>query len=445
MPIEFQCPRCQAPLTVADSQAGQKQRCPTCQGKLRVPVPATSSSTAASIEFLCPRCQAPLTVPADSTGKKQRCPQCQGKLRVPAPTAGLTSAVIEFLCPRCQAAMRVPGEATGTKQYCPKCGGKVRVPAPSLPAASDTAAGTIAQAAASPADKFHSQQSAELQNAATDLEDDDVPEGIPAMRASHHINLAGVLFPLACVGILAAVAAFLLHTPEPKLEGTLESERLTDLEFGPFRLDNEFLGKPVREARETFNNLESEPIRAASTILMLEFQGSKAGISIVIQPGDGSEFCRVDPRQDRHLAKYLDKEKDRFEAARNQQLSESVPEFLKAVENRSESQRDRPDLAEFRNAVGLPAICRGFGLQVQAVIDRQAYPCVHEDAEGALYFSLPLGTREFELTGRENPPKASRNDAPFSGRYKILVAKEPVTVNKEIPDPKKKIRKLLRE
>jgi hypothetical protein len=236
-----------------------------------------------------------------------------------------------------------------------------------------------------------------------------------------------------------------LHKPEPKLDGTLAGERLTDLELGPFRLDNGFLGKPVRDAREAFSSLESEPIRAVSTMLMLEFQGSPAGIDVVIQAGDGSEFYRVDPQQDRSLAKYLGHKKDRFEAVRNRQLAEAVPEFLEAVEKRAESERARPDLAEFRNAVGLAAICRGFGLQVEAAIGRQAYPCVHEDADGYLYFSLPLGTQEFELTGRETLPKASRDNPPFAGRYNVVVVNEPVTVNKEAPDPKKKIRKLLRE
>jgi hypothetical protein len=280
---------------------------------------------------------------------------------------------------------------------------------------------------------------------APDPDDEDVLEGILSSRTARPLNLAGVLFPVVCVGILAAVAAWLLHKPEPKLEGTLTGERLTDFEFGPFRLDNSFLGRPVRDAREAFSNLESEPIRAASEMLTLEFQGSPAGIGIVIQPGAGSEFYRVDPRQDRRLAKYLEKEKDRFEAARNQQLSDSVPAFLQAVEKRAESERDRPDLAEFRNAVGLAAICRGFGLQVQAAIGRQAYPCVHEDADGSLYFSLPQGTQEFELTARESSPGVSKNDAPFPGRYKVVVAEEPVTVNKEASDPKKKVRKLLRE
>jgi hypothetical protein len=280
---------------------------------------------------------------------------------------------------------------------------------------------------------------------APDRDDEDVLEGIPATRAARSFNLVGVLFPLACVGILAAVAAWLLHKPEPKLEGTLTDERLTDFEFGPFRLDDSFLGRPLREAREAFSSLESDPLRAASELLTLEFYGSPAGIGIVIQPGAGSEFYRVDPRQDRRLAKYLEKENARFEAVRKQQLASSVPAFLEAVEKRAESERDRPDLAEYRNAVGLAAICRGFGLQVQAAIDRQAYPCVHEDADGFLYFSLPQGTEEFELTARESSAKASKNQAPFPGRYRVVVAGEPVAVNKEAPDAKKKVRKLLRE
>jgi len=55
--------------------------------------------------------------------------------------------------------------------------------------------------------------------------------------------------PLACVAVLAAVAAWLLHKPEPKLEGALTGERLTDIEFGPTIVDNRYLGKPKHEAR----------------------------------------------------------------------------------------------------------------------------------------------------------------------------------------------------
>ena len=43
MAIEFQCPRCGAGLHVPNSAAGDKQRCPKCQGMLRVPLPEFES------------------------------------------------------------------------------------------------------------------------------------------------------------------------------------------------------------------------------------------------------------------------------------------------------------------------------------------------------------------------------------------------------------------
>jgi hypothetical protein len=272
-----------------------------------------------------------------------------------------------------------------------------------------------------------------------------VPEGIPAIVAARHNPLPGLLLPVACVAILAGIGAWLLHKPQPKLEGTLTGERLTDKEFGPFRLDNGFLGERRKNAREIFSSLESEPIRAVSPMLLLEFQGNSGGIGVSIRVPDGSEFCRVDPRQDKVLANYLDKEREQFEAARNQELKQSVPEFVRALEQRREGERDVEGLAAFRNSVGLTSLLRGFGRQVQAVIGRQVYPCVHEDAAGYLYFSLPLDTKEFEITARERKGKATPDDPPFPGRYKVVLSPEPVTVSQPAPDPKQKIRKLLRE
>jgi hypothetical protein len=280
--------------------------------------------------------------------------------------------------------------------------------------------------------------------------DEQVPLEIPASAVARRSNRATLVLPLACVGVLAAIAAWLLHNPEPKLEGTLKGARLTDNDFGPFRVDNSFLGIPIRDVQPVLDNLESEPIRAVSPILVLEFQGSPGGINVFIRAGDGLEFYRVDPRQDRFLAKYLHREKERLETARINELTRSVPAFLKALQDRPEGERDLAGLAEFRNSVGLASIRHGFGLHVQAVIGRQSYPCVHEDGEGRLYFSLPVDTREFEITGRGSPGrdskgKDSETDAAFPGRYKVVIAGEPVTVNKEAPDPKRKIRKLLRE
>ena len=103
------------------------------------------------------------------------------------------------------------------------------------------------------------------------------------------------------------------------------------------------------------------------------------------------------------------------------ELSQSVPEFVDALENRSPDGHELSGLAEYRNSVGLASLVRGFGYAIQAQIGKQVFPCVHEDAEGRLYFALPIDTREFELVGRPPLPKASAAGLPFPGRYRVKV------------------------
>jgi DNA-directed RNA polymerase subunit RPC12/RpoP len=441
--IEFQCPRCHRPLSVPAADAGRKQRCPGCHGKLRVPAPAV-------IEFLCPRCHKQLSVPASDEGQKQRCPSCRGKLRVPAPEVPpLLGAAIEFQCPRCKEPLTVPAANAGKKQRCPRCFGKLRVPVPAESGASSAQISTFpfARGGQGGSGEPASAIPAASDGGFPDWEtggDDDSGEYLVGDRIQH-FNLLGLLIPVACVAILAAVAAWLLHKPEPKLEGTLAGERLTDIEFGPFIVDNRYLGRPKAAAREVFQSLEGAPLRATSQLLVLEFEGSSDGISVLIQSADGCEFYRVDPRSDRTLSKYLAREKGRLAANVENVLKESVPEFVRAIENRPEGGREVPGLAEFRNSVGLAALVQGFGHHVQAVIDRQIYPCVHEDDDGRLYFSLPVGTQEFEFVGREESAPPSRENPPFPGHYKVSVAKEPVTVNKKKLDPKERVRELLKQ
>src|SRR5262249_48934257 len=126
------------------ADAGTKQRCPGCHGKLRIPALAV-------IEFLCPRCHRQLSVPASDAGRKQLCPNCGGKLRVPAPEdLPPTRAAVEVQCPRCQEPLTVPAVDAGKKQRCPKCRGKLRVPVPAESGVISALGGTHERAAPVP-------------------------------------------------------------------------------------------------------------------------------------------------------------------------------------------------------------------------------------------------------------------------------------------------------
>lgn len=456
MAIEFLCPRCQTEFNVSDEDAGTKQWCPHCQAKVRVPIPETAvpqnpasvdlPASAAAIEFVCPRCQTTMQAPAESAGSKRRCPQCQAKVRVPVSImAAAPRATIEFKCPRCDEVIRARGEYAGIKQFCPRCGGKVRVPTPAIPSPGSSAEGRDRPGSQTPTSGA---PAVEALAALAAESHDDIPWTRPKRRQRN--NLLGLLVPVACIGLIAAVGAWLMQKPPVKLEGNLAGERLTDLELGPFRISNEYLANSRVESQAVFERLENEPIRASSQLLTLEFKGSaggnnQGGISLSLRTADGAEFYRVDPGTAKPLAKYLAEHRDEFKTAVQDELTRSVPEFLAAVERRGDEKKEFAGLAEFRDSVGLASLVSGFGYHVQAAIGKQAFPCVLEDRDGRLFFVLPAGTEEFEIVGRERGRTTSGDSPRFPGRYMVQVSKKSASINREAPDPKEKIRKLLNE
>ncbi len=446
MAIAFQCPRCQSQIQVSDDERGAKLRCPSCQGKVRVPdAPSASPPFAApftlpgaAIEFQCPRCRTTIKTAGAQAGAKLRCPQCQGKVRVPAPALPpKRSSKIEFLCPRCSADMSARPEHAGTKEFCPRCGGKVRVPA--LQSVAPATAEQTGSTAAPPSP---------IAASLAAIADEDELDGLPMpLSHQHKRNYLGWMVPVACLGLLAAIGSVLMKKPPVKFEGTLVGERLTDVELGPVRVDNNRLGRPKLEAQRAFDNLDVAPLRAVTQSLILEFKGAPAGIEVSLRTSDQAEFFQVDPGKDKRLATFIDDNKQRFRAAVDEELDRSIPEFLAAVEKRTERDREVQGLAEFRDSVGLASLIRGtgFGYHVQAAIGKQAYPCALEDNQGRLFFALPTGTQEFELVGRDRAPKSATDTPRFTGRYTVRISDQTITIKKEAPDGNEKVRKSLRK
>ena len=360
-------------------------------------------------------------------------------MKVPdAIVAPALRSTIEFKCPRCDELIRARGEHAGVKQFCPRCGGKVRVPTPQIPLPGGSADGRNTTGVPSPVPASPGVDA--LATFATESHSE-IPWTKPKRR--RRSKVLGLLVPVWCIGLIAGIGAWLMQKPPVKLEGTLTGERLTDLELGPFRVNNEYMGKSKDEAKAVFERLESEPIRATSQLLTLEFKGSAGGIGLSLRTADGAEFYRVDPGPDKLLAKYLDEHKSEFKTAVEDELTRSVPEFLAAVEKRGDQKKEFAGLAEFRDSVGLASLVSGFGYHVQAAIGKQAFPCVLEDKDGRLFFVLPEGTKEFEIVGRERGGKTSKDAPRFPGRFSVQVSKKSATINKEAPDPKEKIRKAL--
>ena len=195
------------------------------------------------IEFLCPHCRSPLTVPDADAGQKQHCPTCGGKLRVPAdvipPAAGVR---IEFLCPRCEAALFAPASSAGAKQNCSRCGAKVRVPLPNAPGepfAATSAAPPVPQVAETRRESLPPDRQSEFARLAAAI-----PADSPVTVTRQRLSLLPLVIPLISVALLSMVGAWLLRRSLPKLVVMLAGVRLTDDVLGPFRIDNRHLGRP---------------------------------------------------------------------------------------------------------------------------------------------------------------------------------------------------------
>lgn len=278
--------------------------------------------------------------------------------------------------------------------------------------------------------------------------DEDELEGLPMpLSRRRKRNYLGWMIPVACLGVLAAVGSILVKKPPVRFEGRIAGDKVTDIELGPVRVDNSHLGQPQRDSQAAFENLENSPVRAVSQSLIMEFHGVSGGIEILLRTSDQSDFYRVEPGKDKRLAAFIDDNKQKFRSAVEEELDRSLPEFLTAVQQRTERNRDVKGLAEFRDSVGLASLMRGsgFGYHVQAAIGKQAYPCILEDNQGRLFFALPTGTQEFELVGRDRAPKSSKDAARFTGRYTVRVSDQEVTIKKEAPDGNEKVRKALRK
>jgi len=104
MAIKFNCPHCQKPYSLKDSDAGKRAKCSGCQKVILVPAPVSLPAdvedlVAAALadeqkpaeppkeikqmEFACPQCDEKVQVSVEFAGKQAPCPSCKRIIRVP--------------------------------------------------------------------------------------------------------------------------------------------------------------------------------------------------------------------------------------------------------------------------------------------------------------------------------------------------------------------------
>lgn len=349
-----------------------------------------------AIEFNCPHCAGLLRARDTDAGRAIDCENCSRLVVVPA----APQPAIEFLCPHCGATIRVRGSAIGSRGNCPACRGVVQVPAPAddvLPV---------------PIDPFV-------------VASGDRPSGSQGALLKRRQKFRKVVYlvPIALVVSIASVGLYFLVKPEPPLVGKLKAERVDVQELGPILIDRAYCQVPEDQFAEVLEFLRTNPLRARSQLLRVEFQGLAKGVGVAIHTGDETEFVRVDPAEDARLQKFLARHAEVYDQRRRDTLQAAVPEFLTAIDRRRKEGGEIENLLDYRNRVGLATSVHGFGFVVVARHRGALYPCVHEDRQGRLYFALPRQAREFELAGQQASP-SKRDPREFAGKYEVRIGRK---------------------
>ena len=225
----------------------------------------------------------------------------------------------------------------------------------------------------------------------------------------------GVVIPVVFGVALMGMVIFVWLQSQPSLDGELTAETLSDYQLatgGVGTSDVEDLPKEVIDY--VLEDLEKNPARLTSGLMETEFRGTTTGIEVRVYEGKQTTFFRVAPSKNKDFADWVTKNSQTLGKPRTKEYAATVKRFFTEYD---ENQGDLPDLAGYRDSLGLTATVSRVGFNMVAIVGGKSYRCVFEDDKQRLYFLLPRKTRQFELKGR----KLDNGETLFPGHYNVTV------------------------
>jgi hypothetical protein len=130
--IRFTCDHCKAVVRAPREAAGKKSRCPSCQGKVRIPEPAKlPDNPEESVEIQIVEASARRPSNAQGSGwADQHGSTVNGTMGGTRAGSRGPRGPIRFDCPRCGAGIKCPPQFAGKKSRCPNCRERVHIPRP---------------------------------------------------------------------------------------------------------------------------------------------------------------------------------------------------------------------------------------------------------------------------------------------------------------------------
>lgn len=341
--------------------------------------------------------------------------------------------MLQFQCPHCQTLIRVNDSAMGQRGTCPKCHQTLLIPmvtpaeqqdavdktslhsAPGSYGASftDEASHSGEIPGTEPAAQIPTEQqavsdlfSAISSSEATSIEEDSIYRATVQSRRSNQTTvLTGLFFLLIAAG--GAVAYY--YFTQPLMQGEFVAQLMPANSIKPTLLTRKAIHQP--ELFEAFwLKHPDEEIKINSRLLEVSVLAQKRGLEFRLYPGSENDLYRVDLLKNQPLRDFYRKNSDRLEKVRKKILTESAGDFLKQMVNESKGlKRNTRLLIEFRDRMVLSSMVKGLGLRLTAIVDGKQYPCVCQDKDDKLYFSLPKGTVKFIIREKE-----------FAGKKKVF-------------------------
>lgn len=376
-----------------------------------------------AIEFNCPYCTAAIRVPDSFSGKRGSCPKCATKLLVPdvAPPATGASAPASGISPNSGPAVNV-----------------VTSEAVEAPASAPTQDSDLPPLDATPLPPMGTNEiiptdfAAAPAAAATDSVPDFSPPS-PTSNLSRNLKkkarrkksqrLYAIGIPVVCFLAFFGVVALVTMFSQPELKGILQASVTTKMEVPPESVSVAQFGLPSADESRAFQAFEDAPESFVSAQMKCTIMLDGSSLAVSVTAMDGFSWFAVNPSGDMTLLEWI----------RDHQVSINKSRLSRVAENGKQLCLDKIkkaagdpivfDAETYRDGFGLSAHVGAFGYVIEAVTNKRRSPCVHEDANGTLYFILPDDTKSFTIRGR----KLGQAKPVFPGEYKVNVRVEEPT------------------
>lgn len=336
---------------------------------------------------------------------------------------------IQFHCQYCTAAIEVDDAAAGNSGNCPMCGARVTVPRPAGTLAPRVAnrhpsSGEIATMPSAPAPVAPVVVDVTAPAAPLPSDPLQIPQPVaPSRRVRGRRRRSYWWFPLLGVGSLIGALAWMARPPGEAdlLTGSLTGQSLTTADLPLAILSCEDARLPTRQVDGILEELGREGIDLKGDLMDVQIRGAKAGLTFAVLRGRRTDWYRVDVGSHRGLTSYLAGHREDLNATRLREATKARDDFFEARLRIEATQTGEIDLAAYRDRLALAALTRGLGYHVAAKVENTLFRCVRETEDGLLYFLLPHGVKEFQLTGRKLPDGST----PFVGNFVVHMKPAP--------------------